>query len=118
MCQEVGALLEMGWRGEERRDSTNACGAEGVVYSIRRDGVGGGGLDILNRFGGECLDFHFFGWFSYVWKRVEAKIYVEVKTAVMKSLARQSHINRKRTRVWILSDSFMVIIIPFSLEYL
>ena len=43
------------WRGGS---STDACGAEGVVYLVWRDGVGGGGLGVLDCFGGECLDFH------------------------------------------------------------
>ena len=63
-CQEVETLF-LRLRGRGGR-STNACGAEGVVYLIRRDGIDGGGLDVLNRFGGECLDFHFLGGFVCV----------------------------------------------------
>ena len=41
-----------------RGSSTNAGSAEGAVYLVRRDEIRGGGLDVLNRFGGECMDLH------------------------------------------------------------
>ena len=60
MCgtMEQGALRRedlLIWRGGS---ATDACGAEGAVYLVRRDGIGGDGLGVLDCFGGECLDFH------------------------------------------------------------
>ena len=55
---EQGALRRedlLRWRGGS---ATDACGAEGAVYLVRRDGIGGDGLGVLDCFGGECLDFH------------------------------------------------------------
>lgn len=57
-CKEVGGNL-LRWRGGS---ATDACGAEGAVYLVRRDGIGGDGLGVLDCFGGECLDFHRYGW--------------------------------------------------------
>ena len=48
-----GSLLR--WRGS----STDACGTEGAVYLVWGNRIGGGGLSVLDRFGGECLDFHY-----------------------------------------------------------
>ncbi len=51
----------------QQGSSTDACGAEGAVYLVRRDGIGGGGLSVLNRFGGECLYLHGLSFWEIVW---------------------------------------------------
>lgn len=52
--------------GQRGGDEVNARGTEGTVYLVRRDEIGGGGLGVLNYFGGECLDFHFWSGSKFV----------------------------------------------------
>ena len=63
--------------------STNTCGFEGAVYLVRRNGVDGNGVGVLNGFGGECLNLHSFVVRKFwVWKGLGVK---EMSTALARS---------------------------------